>query len=184
MTIQIPESELSAVIERSNLNTAPPTHSSAQRHYMRLTLEGGEITRTLECRHTPVTSEWSRCAGEDADEFGSEFFEWFAGAESAPLCSGLIDIWWEGSSEDSELYWDYAAFVRPTTRGRKASPAASASIDISLIDTVGIVTFDASRLPSAAIVEHKDEVHRILAIGDQDIERGHGGNVDLYNEGF
>jgi hypothetical protein len=182
MTIQLAPEDSIPALTRSTDNTLPSDHERSQRHYLSLLIGEDGPALSFECRHLPVDADWARCWAEEAEDYGLDFIGWCTSA-SAELRSGLIDIWPLGFGDDAEMHWNYVTFVRPTHRPRTQSQLSDAKIDMSSIDSVGIVHYDLYTLPPVALV-HGNEISRMLCIGSKDIELRQGVNVDFYNESY
>lgn len=185
MTIEPEPADLANLIRLSTENTVP---GQGDRHYMRLTLAptvGCGLKMEFECRHEPITNPMSRCTGEIADEFGDNFVEWFDGPNDVEFRQGLIDIWWEDSrdyfgDQDGDLHWSYVKFTRPDRGPRLFEPE---SIAITEDESTVTITLDKRQVPPVAEY-HGNEVSRMLAIGQEEIDRSHGRNVDLCQESY
>lgn len=87
------------------LNAATPAPRGAQMHRITWFIDNGFVSFEMECLHEEMAARFV-CDKESAEEDRSWFIECFDG-DKAPLRNGIIESWWDGSGEDSELSWKY-----------------------------------------------------------------------------
>lgn len=76
-----------------------------QLHRITWFIDNGFVSFEMECLHEEMAARFV-CDKESAEEDRSWFIECFEGGK-APLRDGVIESWWDGSGEDSELSWKY-----------------------------------------------------------------------------
>lgn len=103
MTNETPVAQtIAGFVERFGKPQPPAT----QLHRITWFVGGAVVDFEMECLHEEMPENF-RCDKEAAEEERQLFFEYFDG-DRAPLRNGIIETRWEGSGEESELYWKYA----------------------------------------------------------------------------
>lgn len=128
-----------------------------QHHRITWLIDNGFVSFEMECLHEEMAPRFV-CDKESAEEDRAWFIECFEGGK-AHLRDGVIESWWDGTGEDSELFWKYSA--EPASLDTVPGPDEKLLIELRALEEHLTTALSACATSYGASAAYEDAIRRV-----------------------